>query len=84
MPMIEDYVRTLEIAPDQYNREFVLEKISAWLESERSAVEEYREKINSPRVSEDLRKAFTEIIANFDQVEEFYSKARSAEVDPAR
>jgi len=74
MLTIEDCVRTLEIGPDQDNRELVLEKISAWLESERNAVEEYREKINSPRVSEYLRKAFTEIIANFDQVEEFYNK----------
>lgn len=76
MPRIEDYIRSLEIAPDQDNREFVLERISNWLDSDRGAIEEYREKINSPKVSEELRKAFTDIIAYFDQVEEFYNKQR--------
>lgn len=68
---IQDLIASLSVNPQQGNRSYLLERIKRYLEHHRDAVEEYRAKI--PFVDSELSTALQRIVAQYDQVSNFYA-----------
>lgn len=74
--MIQTYINSLKKAPNQPNRELLLKYIKDYLDQQREAVTEYRELLDKPEVSAELKEALKEIIEKYEYTEKFYMEAR--------